>query len=63
MLQNAQHDGINTTEMIPLLILYLFTYTGVQHDLSMSFKINTTGVTCASGTTNHSESTRVHPSF
>jgi len=42
--------------MFYLLYLYLFTYTGVQHDfhvmmMLVSFNSNTTGVTCWAGTT------------
>ena len=48
------------------MCLYLFTYTGVQHDfyviIFVSFNTNTTVVTSVAGTANH-RSTGVHPVF
>ena len=40
--------------MFYLCYLYLFTYTGVQHDFHIrwSFNSNTTGATCGAGTAN-----------
>jgi len=52
--------------MFYLCVLYLFTYTGVQHDFHIrlvSFNSNTTGVTCGAGTANRSGAPEFIPVF